>query len=301
MLSSKLKLKNMTVKKKILNRYKKSIKSLGGHNLTRNNLVKKVFKTVNSFAISQLNESKITINNQIMYLDQKDSLQLNFNGNFEPVETEIVKKEIKENDIILDIGANIGYYSLIFAQLTGKSGKVYSFEPDPTNFEILKKNILVNKHENVILENKAVSNKEGNLKLYLSTENNGMHRIYPSKWCKDSIDINSIKIDNYFNIKKQKIDFVKLDIEGAEYDALLGMESIIQNNENIIIFIEFVPASLEEHGTNPEDVLDFFINEGFKIFRINNETKLKEIISKEELLNSKTKDKVMNLICKRKN
>jgi len=288
----------MAIKKKILKTYKKSLKKFGGHKLTRNGLIKKSFNVVNSFAISQLNESKIIINNQIMYLDEKDSLQLNFNGNFEPVETEIVKKEIKENDIILDVGANIGYYSLIFAQLIGKSGKVYSFEPDPTNFEILKKNILVNKHENVILENKAVSNKEGNLKLYLSTENNGMHRIYPSKWCKESIDINSIKIDNYFN-KNQKIDFIKLDIEGAEYDALLGMESIIQNNENIVIFIEFVPTSLEEHGTNPEKVIDFFINHKFKIFKINNIAEKKEEISKEELLNFKNKDKVTNLICKR--
>jgi FkbM family methyltransferase len=288
----------MAIKKKILKTYKKSLKKFGGHKLTRNGLIKKSFNVVNSFAISQLNESKIIINNQIMYLDEKDSLQLNFNGNFEPVETEIVKKEIKENDIVLDVGANIGYYSLIFAQLIGKSGKVYSFEPDPTNFEILKKNILVNKHENVILENKAVSNKEGNLKLYLSTENNGMHRIYPSKWCKESIDINSIKIDNYFN-KNQKIDFIKLDIEGAEYDALLGMESIIQNNENIVIFIEFVPASLEEHGTNPEKVIDFFINHKFKIFKINNIAEKKEEISKEELLNFKNKDKVTNLICKR--
>ena len=288
----------MEIKKKILKTYKKSLKKFGGHKLTRNGLIKKSFNVVNSFAISQLNESKIIINNQIMYLDEKDSLQLNFNGNFEPVETEIVKKEIKENDIVLDVGANIGYYSLIFAQLIGKSGKVYSFEPDPTNFEILKKNILVNKHENVILENKAVSNKEGNLKLYLSTENNGMHRIYPSKWCKESIDINSIKIDNYFN-KNQKIDFIKLDIEGAEYDALLGMESIIQNNENIVIFIEFVPTSLEEHGTNPEKVIDFFINHKFKIFKINNIAEKKEEISKEELLNFKNKDKVTNLICKR--
>jgi|APSaa5957512535_1039671.scaffolds.fasta_scaffold00928_11 FkbM family methyltransferase len=288
----------MAIKKKILKTYKKSLKKFGGHKLTRNGLIKKSFNVVNSFAISQLNESKIIINNQIMYLDEKDSLQLNFNGNFEPVETEIVKKEIKENDIVLDVGANIGYYSLIFAQLIGKSGKVYSFEPDPTNFEILKKNILVNKHENVILENKAVSNKEGNLKLYLSTENNGMHRIYPSKWCKESIDINSIKIDNYFN-KNQKIDFIKLDIEGAEYDALLGMESIIQNNENIVIFIEFVPTSLEEHGTNPEKVIDFFINHKFKIFKINNIAEKKEEISKEELLNFKNKDKVTNLICKR--
>jgi len=129
----------MAIKKKILKTYKKSLKKFGGHKLTRNSLIKKSFNVVNSFAISQLNESKIIINNQIMYLDEKDSLQLNFNGNFEPVETEIVKKEIKENDIILDVGANIGYYSLIFAQLIGKSGKVYSFEPDPTNFEILKK------------------------------------------------------------------------------------------------------------------------------------------------------------------
>lgn len=288
----------MTLKKKILNTYKKLLKNLGGHKLTKNRLIKNSFNIVNSFAISQLKESKIEINNQIMYLDEKDSLGLNFNENFEPLETQIVKNEIKKNDIVLDIGANIGYYTLIFAQLVGNSGKVYSFEPDPTNFKILKKNIFVNKHKNVVLENKAVSNKEGNLKLYLSTENNGMHRIYPSKWCKESIDIHSIKIDSYFE-NEQKIDFIKLDIEGAEFDALIGMKSLIHKNKDLTIFIEFVPTSLKEYGTNPEDILDFFINEGFKIFRINNNTGIKESISKEELLYFKNKDKVTNLICKR--
>lgn len=288
----------MTFKKKILAGYKKSLESLKGHGLTKNRFVKNSFRLVNSLAMSRLKESRIEINGQIMYIDEKDSLGLSFNGFFEPKETEVVKKEIKKNDVVIDIGANIGYYTLIFAQLVGPKGKVVAFEPDPANFELLKKNVLVNKYENVILENKAVSNKNGNLKLFLSTKNNGMHRTYPSKWCNESIEINSIRLENYFS-NEEKIDFVKLDIEGAEYDALMGMKSIIKNNKELVVFTEFVPSSLEEHGTNPEDVLDFFLNEEFKIFRINDDTGIKEIISKEELLNIKNRDKVTNLICKR--
>lgn len=279
--------------------FKKIAKYCGKMGMGKSQKMLNLYEEILSKIGSGIRSDFIIMDDQKVFLDKEDSLMLSIKNNkHELTEIELLKQIIKNGDTVLDLGANIGVYTLIFAKLVGKSGHVFAFEPDPTNFEILKKNILVNKHENVILENKAVSNKEGNLKLYLSTENNGMHRIYPSKWCKESIDINSIKIDNYFN-KNQKIDFIKLDIEGAEYDALLGMESIIQNNENIVIFIEFVPTSLEEHGTNPEKVIDFFINHKFKIFKINNIAEKKEEISKEELLNFKNKDKVTNLICKR--
>jgi len=287
----------MTFKKKIHEKYKKSLTVFGNHGLTKYPIIRKLFNMMNYFVLSQLKESLIKINGQIMYLDKKDSLNLSFNRNYESVEIEIVKKEIKEGATVIDIGANIGYYTLIFAQLAGKNGKVFAFEPDPKNFQILKKNIEINGHKNVILEEKAISNKEGNLKLFLSKDNHGMHRIYPSKFCEASIDISSIKLDNYFK-NNMKIDFIKIDIEGAEYDALKGMTSLIEKNKKLTILIEFAPASIEEFGGRPEEVLDFFIDKGFDIFCINNNDMMEERITKKQLLDKKG-DSLTNLICRR--
>ena len=94
----------------------------------------------------------VHIDGNKIFLDSKDTLHLSTKKIYEELGTEIVKKEVKEGDIVIDIGANIGYFTLLFAKLVGPAGKVYSFEPEPSNFSILKKNVKVNEYRNVILE-----------------------------------------------------------------------------------------------------------------------------------------------------
>jgi tRNA G37 N-methylase Trm5 len=115
-----------------------------------------------------------------MYLDSKESLDLSIYGVYEEYETDLIKKEIDRGDVVLDLGANIGYYTLLFAKKVGDEGRVYAFEPDPTNFSLLKKNVEINGYRNVVLIQKAVSNKNGKLKLYLNEDNKGDHRFYNS-------------------------------------------------------------------------------------------------------------------------
>ena len=79
-----------------------------------------------------------------MYLDSKDSNKLSFNEVYEYLVTELVQKEVKMGNVVLDIGAHIGYYALMFAKLVGPHGKVFAFEPEPGNFAILEKNVRVN-------------------------------------------------------------------------------------------------------------------------------------------------------------
>ena len=87
-------------------------------------------------------ESSVKTEDHIMFLDKGDNLGLSINHIYGESDTKIVKKLIKNGDVVLDIGANIGYYTLIFAKLVGNSGKVFAFEPEPENFKILQKNIL---------------------------------------------------------------------------------------------------------------------------------------------------------------
>ena len=106
-----------------------------------------------------------------MFLDSNDSLRLSINGTYSEYETDVMKKIVKKGDVDLDLGANIGYYTLIFAKIVGKNGKVFAFEPDLTNFTLLKKNVEINGYKNVVLINKAVSDKTGKLKLFLNERN----------------------------------------------------------------------------------------------------------------------------------
>ena len=141
----------------------------------------------------------IIMDDQKLFLDKEDSLMLSIKNNkHELTEIEFLKQIIKNGDTVLDLGANIGVYTLIFAKLVGKSGHVFAFEPDPTNFEILSKNVVENKHENVTLVQKAVSEKNDKIKLFVSKRNHASHRIFDSEEKRNSIEVDVISLDTYF-------------------------------------------------------------------------------------------------------
>ncbi len=211
-----------------------------------------------------------------MWLDDKDSLGLSSNnGIFEPQEIELVKKQVSLGDTVLDIGANIGYYTLIFAKLVGEHGKVFAFEPDPTNFALLKKNVEMNGYSNVILVPKAVSNENKKAKLFLCEQNQGMHRVYDSVFCNDSIDIESLILDDYF--QDEKISFIKIDIEGAEYNAIQGMRNLLHRNRELKIITEFSPAASLENGIDSTDYVKILVDLGFNIYSVGENIELVNI------------------------
>lgn len=213
----------------------------------------------------------VTIRGNQLYLDSKDTLRLSL-GEYEPFESELFVKNIKQGDTIMDLGANIGYYTLLAARATGESGKVYSFEPDPDNYKILNDNIRINSFNNIIAISKAVSNVSGKTALYLSDSNNGDHRIFDYMDEKrHHIDIESISLDDEF--ENCRINVMKIDIQGAEGAALEGMKTLLSNNRDIVIFMEFWPWGLRNFGTDPGDLLAQLSLLGFNIYHINERNK----------------------------
>lgn len=212
----------------------------------------------------------LLVNGFKMYTDPTDSLELRSNKIFEKFEVELVKNEIDEGDIVLDLGANIGYYTLIFSKIVGKDGHVFAFEPDPNNFAILKKNIEINKIKNVILIQKAVSNTSKPQLLYLCDYNHGQHRIYPSPRCTEKINVECTIIDEYLDGTEffNNINFVKMDVEGSEYDVINGMQKTLKLNPHLKILCEFSPKQIIEHKLEPENVLQQLLDHNFKIFPI---------------------------------
>lgn len=198
------------------------------------------------------------------------SLDLSRRGIFEKTITNYVKSNVKEGQHVIDIGANIGYYSVLFSGLVGSNGKVFAFEPEKSNFEILKKNLLVNNIKNVIAENMAVSDKNGKAKLYMS-KIAGQHKIYHPKSDIVKIeDTNTITIDTYLtnnNIEPRKISLVKIDVEGVEFAVVEGMKSILANDA-ITIILEFSPKLMIEFGKDPSELIKILTQYGFEIFLV---------------------------------
>ena len=238
-----------------------------------------------------------------MYLAQNSyvSKRLVRYGIHEENETNLVKSKIKEGEIVVDIGANIGYYSLIFAKLVGKSGKVFAFEPEPKNFHLLQKNLKTNSYENVTIEKKGISDKNGKSKFYISERNVGAHSIFPhTKYHKSFIDVEIVTLDDYFHKKEiDKISFVKIDVEGGEVAILRGMSCILAN-ENLKILIEYSPEIYRRFGEKPEDLFKILNENDFQINSIQSGDNLIEPIS-SSLLVKNDFNKQINLFCTKLN
>lgn len=278
--------------------YKKCVKSLSfGYGLSKFYPVKIILKKIESnfksnFAIVQGNK---------MFLDPGDSLDLSIRGVYGELDTKIVKNEIKSGDVVIDVGANIGYYTLIFANLVGKTGKVIAFEPETKNFELLKKNIAINKLTNVVLEQKAVSNKTGKVKLFLANSGIVGHHINPKEGTENFIEIDSISLDDYLqkNDFTTKIDFLKIDVEGAELKVLEGAKTILQN-QNLKIFTEFNREAIRKLGMDPKYFLSLLTNYDFKFFLPNYKLDNISKTNVDELLNSdETILENLNILCKK--
>ena len=205
-----------------------------------------------------------------MYLDKLDNLHLSINKDWEPFQTNIIEKLVKKGEVVFDIGANIGFYTLLFSKLVGENGKVYAFEPDPETFSLLKRNIGENNINNVVLINKAVSNKEEKIDFYILESNTSGNSVF-----KENLD----KVAS----KSIKVDFVKLDIEGSELKALQGMSKILKNSKNPTLVTEFCPVALnavsKDINANAKTYLELLNSLGFKIFDIDD--RIKKITSRE--------------------
>ena len=239
-------------------------------------------KFVMRYFVPLVRTNKTQVDGHIMYLDKYDSLKLSLNGIYEEDETRLIKKTVKKGDVVIDIGANIGYYTLIMARNVGKKGKVYAFEPDPENFSLLKKNIKKNGYQNAVLVQKAVSDKNGEISLFLSDSNTGDHRIVDTKDGRNSVKVEMISIDDFLN--DVKINFIKMDIQGAEYFALKGMKETLKKSNNVKMFTEFWPSGLREFGIRPGKYIDLLTEYGFNLFELKKGDSTPSSVEKEELL-----------------
>ena len=229
---------------------------------------------------------------------------LSISGVFGPRDTQTVKDNVFSGNIVVDLGANIGYFTCLLAKIVGEGGKVFAFEPDPRNLKLLRRNIQENDYKNVIIVDKAVSDVNGSCTLYSSQKKFGANRIFESKkkQTHDFIPIKSetICLDDYFEKQNllKKIDFIKIDVEGSEFRAFNGMKKILELNNNLKIFTEIAPSLLEDAGSSGKQVLDFLQEHKFINFFISDNRKnTLSKITKNELLIQLEQLYIINILC----
>jgi FkbM family methyltransferase len=266
--------------------FRKIINIFTGHGLGNISIVKKT----KLYCISHFKENYAEIQGHKMYLDSLFA-PISVTGIWEPVQTEYIKNNVKEGQVVIDLGAHIGYFTLIFAELVGIKGKVFAFEPNPTNYSLLKKNVSINNFLNVTTTQKAVSDETKKLELFLSENNTGDNRIFDANDHKKSIEIESISLIDFFKNYNDQIDFIKMDIQGSEVKALRGMLPLLEKNKTLKIISEFWPYGIRAAGDKPEELLEILVRLGFKINLINHVKKIIEPIEITDLDLTKFKDK----------
>jgi FkbM family methyltransferase len=153
---------------------------------------------------------------------------------------------------VLDLGAHVGYYSRLFSGLVGPKGKVYAFEASPENQTMLRRNLDSPRYANVEVVPRAICDREGTVKLFVSPGHSN-HSLIPGFTAAETVlEIPSISVDAFVAQRGiQALDFVKMDIEGAETMALNGMRETIRNSPGLALLVECNLLSLETLVSTP--------------------------------------------------
>jgi FkbM family methyltransferase len=254
---------------KIIELWKKS--PLSGHGMSKIPLFKSLYK----LGIRLAGKNFVNLDGHRIQFEEFFAMCISEAGGYDPEETSVIRRLVKPGFTCLDIGANAGYYALLFAKLTGPKGHVYAFEPEKNNYDMCVKNIKANGYENITAVRSAVSDVSGRVKLFLSEAGAVDHCITPDDTSRKWQETDVTTIDGYLAGKTEKVDYVKLDIQGADFKAIKGMTGILKNNPNIIIQSEFWPKGLKAAGHPPVDFLNFLKDSGFTVYDINECSSLK--------------------------
>ena len=185
----------------------------------------------------------------------------------EILDTQLIQQEIKGDMHVLDAGANIGYYAILEASLLSEQGKVYAFEPDARNVEVLKKNIALNNYsEKIKVYPYAVSDKDEMKKFQLYKESNINSFVKNAKKVKserETVEMKCVKLDSFPEI--DKVDFIRMDIEAYECYLLDGAMEFLKRKNKIKLLIELHPEVYNENELNFINRLEKLKQLGFKV------------------------------------
>lgn len=195
-------------------------------------------------------------------------------GYYEPETVALIQKLLPPGAVFLDVGAHVGQYTLVASQQVGAAGQVHSFEPDPETFRWLAGNVRLNRLRNVRVNQAALSDESGKKRFYFATPrdigSNSLSR--PLNDSGRSCDVVCTTMDEYVAANGiERVDLIKVDIEGAEYAMLVGAQHLLSRPNKPVIIAEFEEERQRSFGNSCAKLAGLLTNHGYHLFRLGSE------------------------------
>jgi len=243
----------------------------------------------NTTVIAEIDEIKYQLD-----LNELIDSSIYYEGCFEPPTTELIKRYVKPEMTVVDIGANMGCHTLRMAKLVGEKGRVIAFEPMSWPAAKLRRNIELNSFNNISVERIGLSNarrREENIYFRTSWTLDGGSA--PDSMKKESIDL--MTLDEYVKEHNiQRIDFIKIDVDGYEYKAIQGARETLKRDKPLIL-IELGSYTLREAGDDISELVNTLSGVGYKFI---SENTLAEFPDTDTMIKSIPENETINVLCK---
>jgi FkbM family methyltransferase len=212
---------------------------------------------------------------------------------WEPHVQNALKRLVKPGHKVLTLGGHIGYHALLISKIVGETGKLFVFEPNPESLKFLKANMAINDVKNCTIYPMAAFSHKTSLSFNAIIDGNtGSSHVDRKQNVPDNsenyITVDAINLDSMPEI--DSIDILQMDIEGAEYEAVIGAQKLIDNSPNLIVIQEYSPAWLKDI----DSYLKFWRSRGYCIAQIRNSDLIE--MTDDEL--KKTSNQIDIVLCK---
>lgn len=245
----------------------------------------------------------VPVHGHAMYLDRHDTLGLSLNHTHEPFQTALVQSLVRPGDVVVDAGAHIGYYTLLFARAVGPAGRVIAIEPSPHAVFLLHRNARANGYlDRVAIEEAALHRATARVPFWTCESGlvgGAVHRP-GGGWAWEELDVRALALDDALPAGA-RVDLVKMDLQGGEGFALEGMRRVLVDNPNVKLLLEYWPSGLVSAGVRPERVVEGLAQAGFRVADVREEERAIVPTDATELARRYPEDRLdhTNLLCER--
>lgn len=232
--------------------------------------------------VDRIKAEAIQISRQgVKYLIPKDQIPQHIFRAREPYSRHIVERLLQPGMTFVDVGANIGIYTLLGASRVGPSGRVYAIEPGPENLEYLKHNIHLNNFRNITVLPIAAGSRSEQREFFLrSVRSHDSLYLSSRKESYQSIMVEVARLDDLIDAP---VDLIKMDIEGAELEALTGANPMVTRSSRLQMIVEWSIICQESAGYRAEELPLWFLKRGFSVNKIDERKKVIEPIVEQHI------------------
>lgn len=265
-------------------------------------LAPRPLKMAANFIIKSILPETINVRNATIHLNPRDPVVSGalLLRSYENDEIDFFLQRLKPGMVFVDVGANVGLYTGLALSKFKKQGTIVSIEPDFESLNYLNQTIQSNAvfgdDLRIIVRNVAVSDSADDITLYKNSQNKGDNRIYCDPVCNDTQKITADTLDNICaSAGILNIDFLKVDVQGAESRVLYGAKDILSRSADCVIMSEFWPYGISRCGNDPHDYLEFLSSLGFSLCELLGASVI-EIKDFNQLIKKASGRKYINLI-----